>query len=146
MEVVQKPWETRRLIRRRGTKEDKPRCSLLLSKYDVIFQPINEHSLKEDNNMSPGKNEDEDEEESILRSEELTGSTHSLNSGFKLMQKTNSMSSLKLGRSSPRNDTPQSIPLADLDNELKISDLSLVSAKSLQSIKSYHGSIKVHLR
>ena len=45
--------------------------------------------------------------------------------------------------SSLRNDSPQSIPLADLEGELKLSSLSIMSAKSLQSIKSYHGSMKV---
>jgi len=60
---------------------------------------------------------------------------------------------------SMRNDTPHSIPLADLDGELQISNLSLnhsksslslasksnlslTSSKSLQSIQSYNGSIK----
>jgi len=43
---------------------------------------------------------------------------------------------------SARNDTPQSIPLADLDGELKLSSLSIASAKSWQSIKSYSSSIK----
>ena len=54
----------------------------------------------------------------------------------------NSINSEKL-----RNDTPQSIPLADLDGEMQISNLSLASSKSysksLQSIQSYNGSIKV---
>lgn len=53
----------------------------------------------------------------------------------------NSINSEKL-----RNDTPQSIPLADLDGEMQISNLSLASSKSysksLQSIQSYNGSIK----
>ena len=87
----------------------------------------------------------------------------------KLLQKSNSMasvtshsqknkSSLSLNNhhilnnsinsdSKLRNDTPQSIPLADLDGEMQISNLSLASSKSysksLQSIQSYNGSIKV---
>ena len=70
-----------------------------------------------------------------------------------------------------RNDTPHSIPLADLDGEMQISNLSLAnsksnlslansksnlslasksnlsltSSKSLQSIQSYNGSIKVRI-
>ena len=44
---------------------------------------------------------------------------------------------------STRNETPQSIPLADLDGELKLSSLSIASSKSWQSIKSYSSSIKV---
>ena len=42
-----------------------------------------------------------------------------------------------------RDQTPQSIPLADLEGELRISSLSIMTAKSMQSIKSYHGSMKV---
>ena len=102
-----------------------------------FFQPgiINrdsiEYSLKETGTVSPEPNEDEEQDEDILRSSEL-GSVHSLN----LMHKTASINSLK-------RDTPQSIPLADLENELKLSELSLMSTKSYQSIKSYNGSIKV---
>ena len=42
-----------------------------------------------------------------------------------------------------RDQTPQSIPLADLEGELRISSLSIMTAKSMQSIQSYHGSMKV---
>ena len=52
--------------------------------------------------------------------------------------------SINSGKSSSlRNDTPQSIPLADLEGELKLSSLSIMSTKTMQSIKSYHGSMKV---
>ena len=151
-----------------------------------------EYSLKESFGTSEphdghGQN-DEEIEEHILCSSEL-GSVHSLNRVIqknpqenqeateKLLKKSTSMASVtshnttqnkSSSMSLRENDTPQSIPLADLDGELQISNLSLnssksyqqkadlvgeselhvsklslASSKSLQSIQSYNGSIKV---
>jgi len=161
------------------------------------LKPINksltpiEYSLKESFGTSEphdvhGQN-DEEIEEHILCSSEL-GSVHSLNRVIqknpqenqeateKLLKKSTSMASVtshnttqnkSSSMSLRENDTPQSIPLADLDGELQISNLSLnssksyqqkadldgeselqisklslASSKSLQSIQSYNGSIK----
>jgi len=79
----------------------------------------------------------EENDENILQSDEL-GSVHSLYPKcVENLQEKESMDST-------RNETPQSIPLADLDGELKLSSLSIASSKSWQSIKSYSSSIKGH--
>ena len=116
-----------------------------------LLQPVKdslastiEYSLKETSTgglTNQDLIENQDNEEETLQSSEL-GSRQSLD---KLsMKKSQSLASLPCD-SAPgsRNYTPDSIPLADLDDELKISDLSLISHKSYQSIKSYSGSIKV---
>lgn len=77
---------------------------------------------------------EEETEEFVLQSEEL-GSVHSLYPNCIEKSSDTSMDSA-------RNETPQSIPLADLDGELKLSSLSIASSKSWQSIKSYNSSIK----
>ena len=77
---------------------------------------------------------------SVTSHSQKNKSSLSLNNHHILNNSINSDSKL-------RNDTPQSIPLADLDGEMQISNLSLASSKSysksLQSIQSYNGSIKV---
>ena len=82
---------------------------------------------------------DTENEENILQSDEL-GSVHSLYSKVLVEEPEQPNKSMD---STLRNDTPQSIPLADLDGELKLSTQSISSLKSSQSIKSYCSSIKV---
>ena len=121
---------------------------VILSEAQIsILQPINdslntiEYSLGQHQNAvenCASPEPEEENEECILQSDEL-GSVHSLYPSC--VEKSNDTS-----MDSARNDTPQSIPLADLDGELKLSSLSIASAKSWQSIKSYSSSIKVRMR
>ena len=130
-------------------------------KYKQVYflsplQPIND-SIQYSLNTEVSKNgihspepRECSEEDEILHSSEL-GSRQSLISKTSMkqnlehqliLQKSNSMASLRnheKSASGSRNDTPQSIPLADLDDELKISDLSLISSQSYgaQSVKSF---------
>jgi len=112
-------------------------CGRALNPINDSFDTI-EYSLSLDSTPEP--NEDE---ESILRSAEL-GSIQSLNRSGQQLKKSTSMGSIDSGseKSVLRDQTPQSIPLADLEGELRISSLSIMTAKSMQSIKSYHGSMK----
>jgi len=112
-------------------------CGRPLNPINDSFDTI-EYSLSLDSTPEP--NEDE---ESVLRSAEL-GSIHSLNHSCQKLQKSTSMGSIESDEKSRRlrDQTPQSIPLADLEGELRISSLSIMTAKSMQSIQSYHGSMK----
>merc|ERR1712004_895902 len=122
------------------------KCLLIHGRIEMIRQhldcgrPLNpiDDSLSLDSTPEP--NEDE---EIVLRSAEL-GSIHSLNHSCQKLQKSTSMGSIESDEKSGRlrDQTPQSIPLADLEGELRISSLSIMTAKSMQSIQSYHGSIK----
>lgn len=119
------------------------------------IKPINdslntiEYSLGHQNVSSQANSPEPDteNEENILQSDEL-GSVHSLYSKViveeseeepnKSMHSHSAMDNSILRN----NDTPQSIPLADLDGELTLSTQSISSLKSSQSIKSYCSSIK----
>jgi len=104
-------------------------------------------SVIENNNYNNQENQLEDQKllqksnsmASVTSHSQKNKSSLSLNNHHILNNSINSDSKL-------RNDTPQSIPLADLDGEMQISNLSLASSKSysksLQSIQSYNGSIK----
>jgi len=109
------------------------------------IKPINdslntiEYSLGHQNVSQANSPEpDTENEENILQSDEL-GSVHSLYSKVLVEEPEQPNKSMD---STLRNDTPQSIPLADLDGELKLSTQSISSLKSSQSIKSYCSSIK----
>jgi len=116
------------------------KCLLIHERIEMIrnhlegglpLKPINdyldtiEYSLngQSESSMSP---EPQDAEDQTLRSAEL-GSSHSV---------------YDTSMAARNADTPRSIPLADLDGELKLSNLSLASSRSLQSIKSYSASVK----
>lgn len=136
------------------TEEDdiehlKFKCLLIHGRIEMIRQhldsdkplnPINDSFDTIEYSLSLESSPEPDEEDRILNSAEL-GSVQSLHQN---MQKSTSLASIASRKSSAslRNDTPQSIPLADLESELKLSNLSIMSTKSIQSIKSYHGSMK----
>lgn len=112
------------------------------------IKPINdslntiEYSLGHQNVSQANSPEpDTENEENILQSDEL-GSVHSLYSKVLVEEESEQQPNKSMDYSTLRNDTPQSIPLADLDGELKLSTQSISSLKSSQSIKSYCSSIK----
>ena len=80
---------------------------------------------------------DTENEENILQSDEL-GSVHSLYSKVLVEEPEQPNKSMD---STLRNDTPQSIPLADLDGELKLSTQSISSLKS----SGFSGGIMIRL-
>ena len=124
--------------------------------FSVLFQPINdslntiEYSLGHQNVNSQANSPEPDmeTEENILQSDEL-GSVHSLYSKVLVEEQPKQQHYPSIDKSMDNStlrdniDTPQSIPLADLDGELMLSTQSISSLKSSQSIKSYCSSIKV---
>ena len=130
--------------------------SSFLYVFSVLFQPINdslntiEYSLGHQNVNSQANSPEPDmeTEENILQSDEL-GSVHSLYSKVLVEEQPKQQHYPSIDKSMDNStlrdniDTPQSIPLADLDGELMLSTQSISSLKSSQSIKSYCSSIKV---
>jgi len=119
------------------------------------IKPINdslntiEYSLGHQNVNSQANSPEPDmeTEENILQSDEL-GSVHSLYSKVLVEEQPKQQHYPSIDKSMDNStlrdniDTPQSIPLADLDGELMLSTQSISSLKSSQSIKSYCSSIK----
>ena len=163
----------------RNEEEEAEEQILCSSELGSVHSLNHLNSVKSNNNFQNNNqhhNQQNQEEEKLLqKSVSMASVTSQENHNNPLNKSSFSLNHClpaeNSANTSLRNDTPHSIPLADLDGEMQISNLSLAnsksnlslansksnlslasksnlsltSSKSLQSIQSYNGSIKVRI-